>query len=93
MVQEIQQNIDRWATKNILTKNIVLEKEDILACIIYTLVTSKLDSIGVALKYIKFLLGAEIDSVLGRYQVDCFRVDLEVAHEYLCQPVAQVSFD
>jgi hypothetical protein len=37
------------------------------------------------------LWGGEIESVLGAYQVDSFRVDLEVAYSYLSEPVVRVE--
>lgn len=40
-----------------------------------------------------FLYQEALESVLGSFQVDCYRVDLEVSHEYLTQPVVVVSID
>lgn len=51
----------------------------------------KLDEIGQTLRYLGFLWGGEIESVLGAYQVDSFRVDLEVAYSYLSEPVVRVE--
>jgi hypothetical protein len=43
---------------------VVLEKDDILACIIYSLVANKLDCIGLALGYIRFLFNGELENIL-----------------------------
>lgn len=37
-----------------------MEKDDILACLIYSLVAYKLDEVGVALQYVRFLLNNEL---------------------------------
>lgn len=53
-----------------------VEKDDVLGCIMYTLVAHKLDNIGCFLAYLSFLLGKDIDSVLRGRKIDCFRADL-----------------
>ena len=42
--------------------------------------TYKMDNIGVFLKYLSFLYEKEIEAVLGSFQADLYRVDLEVAY-------------
>jgi hypothetical protein len=58
-----------------------------LGCIIYTLVKYKLDSIGVVLEYLSFLLGKDMDKVMSWRRVDCFKTDLEAAYWYVTQPL------
>jgi hypothetical protein len=69
-----------------------VEKEDVLGCIIFTLVRYKLDSIGVVLEYLAFLLGKDIDTVLRWWSVDCFRTDLEAAYWFVSHPVVEIEF-
>lgn len=52
-----------------------------------------MDNIGVTLKYMSFLYEKSLESVLSSFQVDCYRVDLEVSYEYLTQPVVVLSID
>lgn len=73
------------------SKSVTVEKEDLLGCIIYTLVRYKLDGIGVVLEYLLFLLGKDIDKVLGWKRVDCFKTDLEAAYWYASQPVIEIN--
>jgi hypothetical protein len=70
---------------------VTVEKEDVLSAVIYTLVQHKLDEIGQTLKYLGFLWGQDMQNVLGAYQVDSFRVDLEVAYSYLTEPLMHVE--
>lgn len=60
MIDDIKANIDNWSTRNGKASCIILEKDDILACLIYSLVAYKLDEVGLALQYIRFLLGNEL---------------------------------
>jgi hypothetical protein len=87
---EIKANIDLWSLKQKKSCGLILEKDDILSCLIYILVTYKIDDLGVALSYLKFLLGEEVDNVLREFKVDCYRADLEGVYEYLTMPVARV---
>ena len=57
----------------------------------YALVRGKMDNIGLTLKYITFLYQDSIETVMSVFQVDSFRVDLEVAYEYLTLPVLRLS--
>lgn len=57
------------------------------------MVVHKLDNIGVTLKYINFLYGQAMENVLASFQVDCYRVDLEVSYEYLTQTVVVLSIE
>lgn len=74
-------------------KHLTVEKEDVLSCIIYTLVKHKLDEIGNLLQYLSLLLGKDIDEVLRWSKVDCFRTDLEAAYWFVTQPVVKVDMD
>ena len=40
-----------------------------------------------------FLYGNSLENVFGSFQVDCYRVDLDVSYEYLTQPVVHLSID
>lgn len=91
LLAEIKENIDRWCLKENKSCGLVLEKDDILSCIICILVTYKLDDLGVALNYFKFILGKEIDNVLREFKVDCYLTDLEGVYEYLATPVTKIS--
>ena len=55
--------------------------------------THKLDNIGITLKYLSFLYQTQLEAVLGSFQTDAYRVDLEVAYEYLTQPVLRLSIE
>ena len=55
--------------------------------------THKLDNIGITLKYLSFLYQNQLEAVLGSFQTDAYRVDLEVAYEYLTQPVLRLSIE
>ena len=55
--------------------------------------TYKLDNIGITLKYLSFLYQNQLETVLGSFQTDAYRVDLEVAYEYLTQPVLCLSIE
>lgn len=68
------------------------EKEDVLGCIVYTLVRYQLDGVGCLLAYLEFLLGKEIDSVLRGRRVDCFKTDLEAAYWFASQPVVSIHY-
>jgi hypothetical protein len=69
-----------------------VEKEDVLGCIIYTLVRYKLDNLGFFLAYLNFLLGKDIDSVLRNRKVDCFRADLEASYWFVSQPAVKIDY-
>jgi hypothetical protein len=69
-----------------------VEKDDVLGCIMYVLVTHKLDNVGCFLAYLSFLLGQDIDVVLRERKVDCFRADLEAAYWFVSQPVVKLDY-
>ncbi len=60
-----------------------------MACVIYIMVHYKVRDMQQILTYFSFLYERDLQDVLGAYQVDSYRVDLEVAFEYLSQPAAQ----
>ena len=68
-----------------------MEKEDILGCIMYTLVRYKLDEIGNFLQYLNFLFGKEVGEAMREKKVDCFRTDIEAAYQIASQEENQLN--
>lgn len=90
LLKEMEESIEMQRQDS---KHLTVEKEDVLCCIIYTLVKHKLDGVGNLLEYLAFLLGKEIDEVLRWSKVDCFRTDLEAAYWFVTQPVVKLDLD
>lgn len=70
---------------------VTVEKEDVLGSIIYTLVAHGLWGVSATLKYLALVLGGREDEVLAWHRVDSYRVDLQVAVEFLSHPLQFAS--
>ncbi len=70
---------------------VTVEKEDVLGSIIYTLVAHGLSGVSAALKYLSLVMGGREDEVLAWHRVDSYRVDLQVAVEFLTHPLQSAS--
>jgi hypothetical protein len=68
-----------------------VEKEDVLGTIIYTVVAHGLSGVSGTLKYLSLMLGGREDEVLAWHRVDSYRVDLQVAVEFLTHPAQSTS--
>ena len=60
-----------------------MEKEDVLTCVIFTLVHHKLDGLGLAIEWLKMALGDDMFETMRGLKVDSYLADLVAAYEFL----------
>lgn len=83
-LREIEESRERLAKRRLREGGAVLEKDDIIGCMIYCVVRGQVGELHLGVKVLGLLLGKESE-LLAKKGVDSFRADLESAVQYLCE--------
>jgi hypothetical protein len=83
-LKEIEESRERLARNPLREGGAVLEKDDIIGCMIYCVVRGQISELHLNVKILGLLLGKESE-LLAKKGVDSFRADLESAVQYLCE--------
>ena len=67
----------------------VLDKDDVVDCLIYCIVKGDvcLEKLGLSIKFFYYVLGTDTNIILSKFRCDSYLADLEAVYDFLVQDI------